>query len=177
MLYHFAENWRLHVLRGLIAIPFGVMALVWPQLTLGVLIILFGIYVILEGILALVVAARRRGRGYGWLFGLEGVLGIAVGGCAFAWPTLTAVVLLVFIAVWAILTGVIELTAAIQLRRVIQGEWVLGLAGLLSIVVGILLLANPGTGVLAAVWLIGLYAIVFGGLLTYLGLSLRRISA
>ena len=177
MLQHFAENWRLHVLRGVLAIAFGVMALVWPQLTLGVLIILFGIYVILEGILALAVAARRRGRGSGWLFGVEGVLGIAVGLCAFAWPGLTAVVLLVFIAVWAILTGVIELAAAIQLRRVVQGEWVLGLAGVLSILVGILLLANPSSGVLAVVWLIGIYAIVFGGLLTYLGFSLRRISA
>ncbi len=177
MLQHFAENWRLHVLRGVLAIAFGVMALVWPQLTLGVLIILFGIYVILEGILALAVAARRRGRGSGWLFGVEGVLGIGVGLCAFAWPGLTAVVLLVFIAVWAILTGVIELAAAIQLRRVVQGEWVLGLAGVLSILVGILLLANPSSGVLAVVWLIGIYAIVFGGLLTYLGFSLRRISA
>ena len=175
MFYHMAENWRLHVLRGLVAIVFGVMALVWPALTLEVLIVLFGIYVILEGVLALIIAARRRGRGYGWLFVLEGVLGIAVGLCAFIWPALTAVVLLIFIAVWAILTGIIELAAAIQLRRAIQGEWVLGLAGVLSILVGLLLLVNPGAGVLAVVWLLGLYAIVFGSLLAYLGLRLRNI--
>jgi uncharacterized membrane protein HdeD (DUF308 family) len=175
MLYHIANNWRLFVLRGVIAIAFGVMALFWPQLTMEVLILLFAIYAILEGLLALAVAARRRGCGYGWLLVLEGVLGLGVGLCALTWPLLTAVVLLIFIAAWAILTGMLELATAIQLRRVLKGEWGLGLAGLLSIGVGILLLASPDAGVLAVVWLIGLYAIAFGALLAYLGLRLRRV--
>jgi len=174
MLMLIAENWRLYVLRGILAMAFGCMALIWPGLTLGVLVMLFGIYVILEGILALTAAFKHRGQRSWWLLLLEGIAGIGAGMFAFIWPGLTAVVLLLFIAVWAMLTGILEIAAAVELRKEMEGEWVLGLAGAVSILIGILLIANPGTGALAVIWLIGVYALLFGGLLTYLGFKVRK---
>jgi len=177
MLTLIAQNWWIHVLRGFFAALFGIMALVWPGLTLGVLVILFGVYVLLEGILALAAAFRHRTETSWWLLLVEGIAGIVAGVFAFIWPTLTAVVLLIFIGVWAILTGIFEVCAAMQLRQEMAGEWVLGVAGILSILIGILLIANPGAGALAVVWLIGIYAILFGVLLMYLGFKARRYTA
>jgi uncharacterized membrane protein HdeD (DUF308 family) len=150
------------------------MALIWPGLTLGVLVILFGAYAILEGILAILGAFAHRGERYWWVLFLEGLAGIGAGLFAFIWPALTAVILLIFIAVWAILTGILEIAAALQLRKELLGEWVLALAGVFSIAIGILLMTNPGAGALAVVWLIGLYAILFGGLMAFLGFKARR---
>ncbi len=177
MLTLIAQNWWIHVLRGVFALVFGIMALVWPGLTLGVLVILFGAYVLLEGILALAAAFKHRTEKSWWLLLVEGIAGIVAGVFAFIWPALTAVVLLIFIAVWAILTGIFEICAAVQLRQEMAGEWVLGVAGSLSILIGILLIANPGAGALAVVWLIGIYAILFGALLMYLGFKARRYTA
>jgi len=162
------------VLRGALAVAFGLIALIWPGITLGVLVALFGAYVILEGILALVAAYKHRVEKSSWLILLEGVAGILVGLFAFIWPSLTALILLIFIALWAIITGILKLAAAIELRKEIVGEWILGLAGAVSILIGILLIANPGPGVLAVVWLIGLYALIFGGLLIFLGLKVHN---
>jgi len=173
MLTLIAQNWWLHVLRGFLAAVFGIMALVWPGLTLGVLVILFGVYVLLEGILALAAAFKHRMEKSWWLLLVEGIAGIVAGIFAFIWPGLTAMVLLIFIALWAILTGIFEIGAAVQLRKEMKGEWVLGAAGIISILIGILLIANPGAGALAVVWLIGIYAIVFGVLLIYLGFKAR----
>jgi uncharacterized membrane protein HdeD (DUF308 family) len=108
---------------------------------------------------------------------LEGIASIAIGCIAFIWPGITAVVLLIFIALWAIFTGLLEIGAAVQLRKEMQGEWVLALIGILSILIGIILIINPGAGALAVVWLIGIYAIIFGGLLTFLGLKFRKPTA
>lgn len=170
----FAENWLLMILRGILAIIFGFLALIWPEITLAVLIILFGIYVILEGILALAASFRRRMDKYWWVLFLEGIAGIGVGLFAFIWPSLTAIILIIFIAVWAVLTGILEIVASIQLHKEISGGVVLGIAGVLSILLGILLMLNPGVGILAVVWLIGIYAILFGGLLMYLGFISKR---
>lgn len=172
MLILIHRNWRLYVLRGVLAILFGLAALFWPGMTLGVLVILFGAYVTLEGILA-IVAALQHGIRDSWLVFLEGIAGVVVGLITFFWPAVTAVALLVLIAVWAIVTGILEIAAAVQLRREIVGEWVLIMTGGLSILIGILLIANPGAGILAVIVLIGVYAMLFGALLIYLGVKVR----
>lgn len=168
------KYWWTFVVRGLLAIAFGVIALIWPGITLLALVVLFGVYVTMEGIFSMVTAFNNRGVRFWWVLLLEGLASIAIGCVAFIWPGITAVVLLIFIALWAILTGVLEIGAAIQLRKQIQGEWILAVSGALSILIGFILLVNPGSGALAVVWLIGLYALVFGGLLTFLGLKFRR---
>jgi len=177
MLTVIAENWWIYVLRGVLAVLFGLMALAWPGLTLDLLILVFGLYAIIEGVLGIIAAFLRRQPGnYWWLLFIEGLTGMVIGVFALVWPALTAVILLVFIAIWAIFTGIIEIAAAVQLRKHISGEWLLGMAGLLSILIGLLLITNPTSGALAVVWLIGLYALIFGGLLIFLGLKVKHRS-
>jgi uncharacterized membrane protein HdeD (DUF308 family) len=106
---------------------------------------------------------------------LEGIVGIGAGFCAFLWPGITAIVLLIVIAIWAIVTGILEIAAAVQLRRILPGEWVLGLIGGLSVLIGLILIANPAAGAVAVIWVIGIYAIVFGILLTYLGFKVKGL--
>jgi uncharacterized membrane protein HdeD (DUF308 family) len=174
MLVILARNWWAMALRGLLAVLFGVAAFLWPDLTLAALVILWGAYALVDGIFALIGAVRAaEQRMTWWPFVLEGLLGIAVGVLTFLWPDLTALALLYLIAAWAILTGVVEIAAAVRLRRVISGEWLLGLAGVASIIFGAILVASPGTGALAVVWLIGSYALVFGIVLLALGFRLR----
>ena len=173
MLLFVLKNWWVYVLRGSLAVIFGVLALVWPGLTLSILIILFGIYAFIEGLVSIAFAIKHRKEKNWWMPLLEGLVGLCIGGITFLWPAVTAVALLIFIALWAIITGVLEIAAAIQLRKEMKGEWILGMAGIFSILVGILLISNPGTGALAAVWLIGLYAIIFGALMVYLGFNIR----
>jgi len=98
-------------------------------------------------------------------------VGIGAGFCAFLWPGITAIILLILIAIWAIVTGILEIAAAVQLRRILPGEWVLGLIGGLSVLIGLILIANP----VAVVWVIGIYAVVFGILLTYLGFKVKGL--
>lgn len=174
MLAILARNWWAIALRGLLAVLFGVAAFIWPDLTLAALVILWGAYALVDGIFALVGAARAaEQRMTWWPFVVEGILGIAVGVLTFIWPGLTALALLYLIAIWAILTGVVEIAAAVRLRRVIRREWLLGLAGLASIVFGVILVASLGTGALAVVWLIGTYALIFGVIMIALGFRLR----
>ena len=109
-----------------------------------------------------------------WLFLLQGIAGIIVGIMAFVWPGITALVLLYIIAAWAIVTGICEIVAAVQLRKEIEGEWLLGLGGIASVVFSVLLVAFPGAGALAVVWIIGAYSILFGILLLTLAFRLRR---
>jgi uncharacterized membrane protein HdeD (DUF308 family) len=170
-----AQNWWLLALRGLAAIIFGILAFIWPAITLLGLMILFGAFALVNGVLSLVLAAKAP-KGYprfGTLI-LGGILGIIAGIVTFFWPALTAAGLLILIAAWAILTGILEIIAAIKLREVITGEWLFVLAGLASVVFGVVLLLLPGPGALALVWLIGAYAIVWGVLLLILAFKLRR---
>ncbi len=166
----FPRHWWVVALRGLAAIVFGILAFIWPGVTLAVLVLFFGAYAIVDGVLALYSAFRSRGE-HVWAPLVEGLLGIATGLIAFFWPGLTALALLIVIAAWAILTGVLEVYAAIRLRRVIRNEWALIISGVLSVVFGVLLVAQPGAGAVAVVWLIGLYAILFG--ITMLGFAWR----
>lgn len=167
-----ARNWWWVGLRGLLAILFGVAAFVWPALTLVMLVLIFGAYALVDGIMAVVAGWMHRPGG-GWWTILEGLFGIAVGLLTFFWPGITAIVLLYFIAGWAVVTGVFEIVAAIRLRHEIENEWALGLGGLLSVAVGVVMALWPQGSALALVWLIGSYAIFFGILLIALAFRLR----
>ena len=173
-----SQNWWLVVLRGLLAILFGVLAFVWPAITWLTLIIMFGVYAIVDGIIAIVSGlSRTRETPRWWTFLLEGLLGIGAGIVALVWPEVTSLVLIYMIASWAVITGVLEIAAAIRLRNEISNEWLLGLGGLVSIGLGILLFFQPAAGGLAIIWTIAAYALIFGVLLVILGFRLRNWKA
>ena len=171
----FRLNWWLLALRGLVAVLFGVLAFVWPGATLITLVWLFGAFALTNGILSLVLAAKTP-KDYpkvGSLI-LGGLLGILAGLLAFVMPGITALDLLILIMAWAIVTGVMELVAAVRLRKIIANEWLLVLAGIASVGVGILLWLYPATGALVLTWWIGAWAIVFGILLIILAFRMRN---
>ena len=171
-----SRNWWALALRGLAALIFGLLAFVWPGITLWALILLFGAYMLVDGAFAIVAAVRVAGdAARWWLLLVEGILGVLAGIVAFVWPGLTALALLYFVAAWAIVTGIFEIVGAIRLRREIEGEWALILGGALSVLFGVLLLVvGPGVGLLSLVWLIGVYAVAFGVLLLILAFRVRN---
>lgn len=169
-----ARNWWLIVLRGVLAILFGLAALLWPALTLFVLVVMFGIYAIIDGVIAVYTGlTRAKDSSRWWVFLLEGLVSIAAGVAALIWPNLAALTLVLLIASWAIATGILEIAAAIRLRREIKNEWLLGLGGLVSIVLGVLLFIRPTAGAIAIIWTLAIYAQVFGVLLIALGIRLK----
>jgi uncharacterized membrane protein HdeD (DUF308 family) len=174
LLHLLAKNWWLFLLRGIAAIVFGILAFMWPALTLVTLVLLFGAYALVDGVFAL-IAAFRRGEGVprGWLV-LTGLLGLAAAATTLFYPGFTALALVLFIGSWSIVRGVFEIVGAIQLRKEITGEWLLILSGLMSILFGVIVFIAPGAGALALVWLIAIYSIVFGALLTGLAFRVRR---
>lgn len=175
MLDLLAERWWAVLLRGLFAIAFGIIALAWPGITLLALVFLWGIYAVVDGVMDLAGAfgSGERAGGNRWLLALMGVLGIGAGIVAFVWPGITAVVLLWVIAIWAIVTGIAEVVAAIRLRKEMEGEVWLGLSGVLSVVLGVILIAQPATGALALVVWIGILGIAWGIALAILAFRLR----
>jgi uncharacterized membrane protein HdeD (DUF308 family) len=171
----FRLNWWLLALRGLIAVVFGVLAFMWPGATLLTLVWLFGAFALVNGILSLILAAKTP-KGYpkvGSLI-LGGLLGILAGLLTFVMPGITALGLLILIAAWAIVTGVMEIVAAVRLRKVITNEWLLVLAGIASVAFGFILLFQPGVGALALIWWIAAWAVVFGILLMILAFRMRN---
>jgi uncharacterized membrane protein HdeD (DUF308 family) len=175
VVHTFKLNWWLLALRGLVAVLFGVLAFMWPGATLITLVWLFGAFALVNGILSLVLAAKTP-KGYpkvgSLIFG--GLLGILAGLLAFVMPGITALGLLILIAAWAIATGIMELVAAVRLRKIINNEWLLVLAGIASVVFGVILLFQPAAGALALIWLIGAWAFVFGILLMILAFRMRN---
>jgi uncharacterized membrane protein HdeD (DUF308 family) len=163
MLEKFTQNWWTFAVRGVVAVIFGVLALIWPGQALQALVLVFGAYAFVDGIFAIFAGIAARGTfDRWWAVLLEGVAGIVIGLLTFFWPGITALALLYFIAAWALITGIFEIVAAIQLRRVITGEWMLILGGLLSIVFSVLLVVFPGAGAVSVIWMIGIYAVIFG---------------
>jgi uncharacterized membrane protein HdeD (DUF308 family) len=168
-------HWWALALRGAIAILFGLAALLRPGIALQALILLFGAYVLVDGVFSVVgVFGGTRGGTPRWLLLVEGVASILAGLIAFVFPILTAVFLLYLIAAWAIVTGIAEIATAIRLRKEIQGEWALIVGGILSVLFGVLLgVVGPFAGILSLIWLIGAYAIAFGVLLLVTAFRVR----
>ena len=175
MLERLSRDWWIVALQGVAAIVFGILALVWPGITLLALVFLFAAYALVDGALALIRGFRRGGDGDrpDWWRVARGVVGIAAGVIAFAMPDITTYALLLVIAAWAIVSGGIELMAAYQLRDVIRGEWLLALDGVVAILFGVALIVFPSAGALAVVWLIGAFAIVSGVVLLMVAFRLR----
>lgn len=177
VLRHLARNWWTFVLQGIIAIIFGVLALIRPGMTLEALVLLFAIWALVDGVLALIssVGAAEAHEPW-WPFVLVGLLGIAAGVVTFRWPGLTALALLLVIAYWSILRGILAIAAAVRLRHEIQGEWWLILNGLASVVFGAVVILFPVAGALTVIWLIGFYAVIFGVMVLMLGFRLRTLA-
>lgn len=174
MLTQLTRNWWAVALRGVLAILYGVMAFVLPGLTLEILVLFFGAYMLVDGVFTMFAAfTDRSGHESWWVLLLEGLVGVAAGMITVFRPGLATIVLVYMISFWAIVTGVLEIVAAIQLRKEIQGELLLLLSGVLSLVLGIFLLV-PGVGELTVAWIIGWYAILFGAMLLGLGFRLRK---
>ncbi|HEV8193525.1 MAG TPA: HdeD family acid-resistance protein [Ktedonobacterales bacterium] len=170
------RSWWALALGGIAAVLFGIFAFRWPGLTLAILVTLFGAYALVDGIFAIITAIEGMAHHRDWIWPLViGAAGVATGIITFVWPSITAVALLVIIAAWAIVTGGLQLYAAIQLRREITNEWLLIVAGGLSVLFGLLLIVQPGAGALAVIWLIGSYAIIAGVLRLGLAFRLRSL--
>jgi len=176
MIVEIIGDWRSVAIRGVAAVAFGVLALVWPDVTLWGLVVLFGAFTLVDGA-SILATVFRAGRGLIANRGLlifDGLLSVGVGILTLVWPDITALALLYVIAFWAFMGGALRLAAAVRLRREIDHEWLLGLSGLLSIVFAVLLVITPGAGALVITWLIGWYAVIFGVLLIALSLRLRK---
>jgi uncharacterized membrane protein HdeD (DUF308 family) len=170
-----SRYWWMILLRGLIWILFGIVIFVQPAISLVTLTLMFGVFALGDGIASVVSAiGGRREHENWWVLLLAGLTGIGAGLLTFWAPGITALALLFYIAIWAIATGLLELVAAIRLRKEIEGEFWLALAGLISIAFGVLIVARPGVGVLSVLWMIGGFAIAFGLILIGLAFRVRR---
>ncbi|MCB1485744.1 MAG: HdeD family acid-resistance protein [Hyphomicrobiaceae bacterium] len=169
-----ARNWWLILLRGILAIIFGVLTFIWPGLTLFTLVIFYGAFALLDGIFALVAAVTKGAPAPRWWLAIVGLLGIGAGVVTLMWPGITGLVLLYFIAGWAIASGIFEIIGAIRLRKEIDDEWMLIASGVLAVIFGLLILAFPGAGALGLAFAIGGFAVVYGGLLVAFALRLRK---
>jgi len=170
------KNWWVLLLRGVLAIMFAVFTFARPDITLASLILLFGAYAFADGVLH-VTAAVRSGSGNWWALLLAGIFSIGASLVTFFYPGLTALSLVYCIAFWSISSGVTEIIAAIRLRKEIEGEWLLALAGLLSVIFGVFLVAAPGAGALGLLMVIAGYAFVAGIVLILLGFRLRALGS
>jgi uncharacterized membrane protein HdeD (DUF308 family) len=175
MLHTLARNWWALLIRGIAAVIFGILAFAWPHLAGLALVLLFGAYAFVDGIFALISAVRAVEGGERWVwFAVEGIVGLIIAAITLFHPVITAIALYITIAVWAILTGIFEIVAAIQLRKIIPGDWWMIIGGIASIAFGILMYIYPRSGALAVIYLIGAYAIFFGILLIGFSFRLRQ---
>ncbi len=168
------RHWWAFAVRGVAAIIFGVLAFAWPGVTLAVIVLLFGVFALIDGVMAITSAIRSQGD-HLWVLLLEGVVAIVAGLLVFSWPGLTALVLLYIIAAWAIVSGILEIVSAVRLRTIIEHEWAWIVSGVLSILFGLIAIAQPGAGALAIIWLIGAYAILFGISLCLVAWRIREL--
>lgn len=176
MLEELSRHWGMLAFRGVLAILFGVVAWVWPGITVWALVLLFGAYALVDGAFAVVAALRGApGQSRTWLL-ITGIAGIVLGFVALIWPAETALVLLLLIAWWAVITGIFEIVAAISLRKEIEGEWFYITTGVISVLFGVLLFVWPVQGALGVIWIIGLFSIIFGVFMLVAALRLRKIA-
>jgi uncharacterized membrane protein HdeD (DUF308 family) len=169
-----ARNWWLILLRGVFAIIFGVLTFIWPGLTLLTLVLLYGAFSLFDGAFSIAAAVKGGAPMPRWWLALVGLLGIGVGIITLAWPQITGIVLLMFIAGWAIASGILQIIGAIALRKEIEGEWLLIASGILSAVFGALLIMYPGAGALSLALVIGAFAVAYGILLIGFALRLKK---
>lgn len=176
MFAHYLKYWWAFLLRGIFAVLFGILALAWPLATIAALVLLFGAFVFIDGLFTVIHSFQlRKTENRWWVLLLEGLAGIGVGLITFFYPQVTAALLVILVAVWAIFTGVFELVMAIRLRKEIKGEWLLGLAGVLSIALGIFFIAMPLAGSIVIAYWVGAYALIFGITLIVLGIRMRKL--
>jgi uncharacterized membrane protein HdeD (DUF308 family) len=176
MIESLKRHWWVPVIRGVAAIVFGIIAFVYPGLTVATLVLFFGAWVLIDGIFRVVGAIGHRASDPDWGWHIViGIVGIIVGLLTFHAPQITALALVIYIAAWALMIGTSEIALAVKLRREIKGEWFLILMGLASIVFAILLLWNPVAGAAAVIWLIAWYAVVLGVLAIFFGFRLRSL--
>jgi uncharacterized membrane protein HdeD (DUF308 family) len=168
-----SRRWQLVVVRGVVAILFGIIAIAWPEITVLALALLWGVYLLMDGI-ASIAMAMGQGTDRGYLITL-GALGILGGVISLVWPHVTVIVLLVVIAVWAIVAGALQIGAAVRLRKVIDNEWFLAISGAVTLILGLLLIVQPATGALALIIAIATFAIAWGVVLIVLGFRLRQL--
>ena len=169
-----ARNWWLILLRGVAAIIFGLLTFAWPGLTLVTLVLLYGAFSFLDGIFSIVAAVKGGTPMPRWWLALVGLLGIGVGVITLFWPQITGFVLLLFIAGWAIASGVLQIIGAIKLRKEMEGEWLLIASGVLSVLFGIVVILFPGAGALSLALVIGAFAVAYGVLLIGFALRLKK---
>jgi uncharacterized membrane protein HdeD (DUF308 family) len=162
------------LIRGLVAIAFGVVALAWPGATLVTLVLFYGVFALIDGVFAVIAAVRGGGAGSRWWLAFVGLLGIVAGLVTYFAPGLTALALLMVIGVWALVYGIFEIVGAIRLRKEIDNEWMLMIHGALAALFGLMVLVRPGAGALALIWLIAAFAIVSGVLLLAFAFRLKK---
>ena len=173
LLHGLAKHWWVLALRGVAAIVFGVLAFAWPGITILSLVMLYGAYALVDGVFSIFAAVGGGTPAPRWWLAVVGILGILAGLIAFANPVLVGLYLLWFIGAWAIVSGVMEIIGAIRLRKEIDNEWWLILHGLISVLFGIFLFAEPLTSALALIWVIGAYAVAAGVIMIMLAFKLK----
>ncbi len=173
MLHALAENWWMFLVKGICAVVFGVLTFVWPGLTLVTLVLLYGVFALTDGVFAIAAAIKGGAPAPRWWLAVVGAIGIGAGLFTLMQPGLTGLVLLMFIAAWAIVTGAMEIVGAIRLRKEIDDEWFLITSGVLSVLFGFLLIVRPGMGALSLALAIGAFAIFFGALQVSFAMRLR----
>ena len=172
------RSWWVLLLRGAAAIIFGVLTWMQPVASAAALVLVFGAYVLVDGLLAIYTAIKSRKQSrHWWLVLIWGLTGVIVGVLTAINPAVTALVLTIYIGVWALITGVLQVVAALRLRKEIDGEWILVLGGLLSVLFGIFVLAQPGAGLMAMMWVLATYAVIFGVLMVILAFKIKKVTA
>jgi uncharacterized membrane protein HdeD (DUF308 family) len=172
-----SQSWWILLLRGFIAVAFGVATFIWPSISLFALTILWGVYALSDGLVTLGAGLFGKGEQTSsrWWLAIAGIASIAAGVVTFMWPGMTSIVLLMFIAAWAIVVGFMQIWGAFQLRKEISNEWLLGLSGLVSVAFGVLMFMRPNAGALATLWIIGAYAVVTGVLFMALAFKVKSL--
>lgn len=170
------QAWPLAAVRGVFAVVFGLFALAWPGATVLVLAILYGVYALFDGVGGLMQAFRPGDAAHRWAYALLGILGLVIGVATLAWPAITVFALATLVGIWALVTGVAEIVAAIRLRKQIEGEFFLIVAGAISAIAGILIVLEPIAGAFGVALLVGIYALIYGIMLLVLAFRLRKVA-